>query len=129
MLAAIEQKARWIFGGLLIGFVVFAAGWLVRHGGEMERAKNAVEAANDATASAQANGKALERATEAGDQHARDAHRLQGEAHAGRIEIQNAPGADTLIEPGLGQRVLCRIERVRGDPASEPCRTAPLPNS
>lgn len=95
--------------------------------------KEAVADANDATASTRANARQLDGASRASDQHARDAIVLHGEANAGREEIARARrtppapgtvGADARIDPALGQRVLCRIERVRRQAASEPCRAA-----
>lgn len=112
---------------------LFAVGAIWRVATERGELKQAVTDANDATGSVTANRDALDGSARASDQHARDAIALHGEANAGREEIaraRNTPaapgtvGADARIDPGLGQRVLCRIERVRHDPVTEPCRSA-----
>lgn len=131
MLAGLSLRA-WVMIGLLAG-AAFVVGLIYNAGGQAERSKTAVRDAAAAVGAAGANQKGAEAVANSNDEFARTAARFQREVADAREDIlhfrglieEGRAGPETPIDRAYGQRVLCRLERVRDDPASPGCRAAP----
>lgn len=94
--------------------------------------KDAAEDLSFAQQMERANRQADQSAARASDEHAREAARITGDVNDGRRQIQNhtaapAPGTvgrGALVDPGIGQPLLCRVERLRNEAPSEACGRA-----
>lgn len=119
----------------VFGVVGGGAWWLYSQGVKTERTRDTIDDAHDAVDASEANRQGAEAAARATDEQVRETSRARSEADNARTEIaRTRTQADATIEPvgpgavvraDLSLAVLCGIERVRDDPPSAACASAP----